>query len=81
MSYWLRFGFGNPFVEETYLFENLVLISSQLLLILFTDNYKNILKRKRFEEFLSVLKHIGVVLVVTVSRGGNFMVPGMVSVP
>ena len=66
VSYWLRFGFGNPFVEETYLFENLVLISSQLLLILFSDNYKNILKRKSFDELLSVLKHIGAVLVITV---------------
>lgn len=66
LSYWLRFGFSNPFSQEIYIFEDVLLVAAQLLFILFSDNYKNILKRKRFDEIISVLIHILSILVITI---------------
>lgn len=66
IGFWIRFGFVNPLFDETYLFEDIVLISAQLIFILFSDNYKNILKRKHYDELISVLTHIGVVMIITI---------------
>ena len=66
LSFWFRFGLKNPFSNNAYVFENITLIASQLVVILFFDNYKNILKRKKFDELVSVIKYIGLILILTV---------------
>ena len=66
LGFWIRFGYKNPYIDEIYLFENIVMIVGQLLFILFSSNYKNILKRKRFDEFVSVIVHIGTVMLITI---------------
>ena len=65
-GFWIRFGIGNPFSNQQYLFESITLFTSQLIYVLFFNGYENILKRKRFDEFISVIVHIIFVLFTTV---------------
>lgn len=64
LGFWLNIGFGNPYRLESYQFQAIVLIVSQLAVILFANNYGGILRRKRFDEFLAVIKYIIEVVVV-----------------
>ena len=66
VSIWIRFGFINPFSNIVYGFEDLTLVISQLLIILFSNNYKNILKRSKTAEMVSVLFHATTALMLTV---------------
>lgn len=66
LGHWIRFGISNPFNKSKYLFEDLVFVAAQLLFVLFTSNYKNILKRKTTAELMSVLYHGSAVLLLGV---------------
>lgn len=66
LGFWIRFGISNPFINIFYIFEDICLFVSQLLFIVFSSNYKNILKRQKFDECVSVIRHGLVVLVITV---------------
>ena len=66
-SFWFTHGYGNPYTAETYQYQAVVLILAQLVVILFANNYGGILRRKRFDEFLAVIKYmIEIVVVVLV---------------
>ena len=61
---WLICGFRNPSEIENYQFQAIALIVSQLIVVLFANNYGGILHRKRFDELLSVIKYIIKIVVV-----------------
>lgn len=63
-GFWLFHGLGNPYGTEDYQFQAVVLVVSQLIVVLFTNNYGGILRRKRFDEFVSVIKYIIEIVVV-----------------
>ncbi|MBP5254050.1 MAG: sugar transferase [Lachnospiraceae bacterium] len=64
ISYWIRFGFGNPFEEQTIQFQAVIFFLSQLVIILFGNNYEGILRRGKLEEFLAVFRYILEILFV-----------------
>ena len=65
LAYWLIHGYSNPYVRESYLFLAIVMLLGQLLVILFSNNYYGILRRKKFDELLAVGRFILETLVVT----------------
>lgn len=64
LGFWLIRGFRNPYKIESYQFQAVVLIVSQLVVVLFANNYGGILRRKRFDELLAVIKYIIEIIVV-----------------
>ena len=66
LGHWIRFGIYNPYLNPKYLFEDVVFVTAQLLLVLFSTNYKNILKRKLMPELISVVTHITIVILMTI---------------
>ncbi|MBR4623622.1 MAG: sugar transferase [Clostridia bacterium] len=64
LGFWLVHGYGNPYGTDDYQFQGVVLVVSQLVVTLFASNYAGILRRKRFDELLAVLKYILEILVV-----------------
>ena len=64
LAYWVLRGYGNPYGTEDYRYQAIVLFVSQLVVVLFSSNYGGILRRKRFDEYIAVLKYIISVLVV-----------------
>lgn len=64
LSYWVKNGYGNPYENQTYQYQALVLQMSQLIIILFANNYQGILRRKRFDELVAVLKFTLEILII-----------------
>lgn len=56
LSYWIWMGIENPYSYYLYRYQAMLLAVCQVLVILFTNNYKNILRRGAFEEFGAVLR-------------------------
>ena len=67
LGFWLIHGYGNPYSNDTYQYQAFVLLLSQLLVILFANNYQGILRRKRFDEAMAVGKYMIEILVVELS--------------
>ncbi len=66
LGHWIRFGIYNPYVNPKYLFEDVVFVAAQLLFVLFSTNYKNILKRKPMAELIAVVTHITLVVLMAI---------------
>ena len=66
LSYWLRFGFGNPWAVPLNRRLSLLFVLCQLLTTVFTDNYKNILHRGLFREVVSLIKYAVVTVVIMI---------------
>ena len=56
LSYWIWVGFENPYDTYLYRYQAILLLLCQLLTVLFTDSYKNILRRNRVEEFIATFR-------------------------
>lgn len=56
LSYWLWMGFENPYDTYLYRYQAILLILCQLLVIMFTNSYKNILRRSWMEEFMATFR-------------------------
>ena len=56
LSYWLWLGFENPYATYLYRYQAVLLMLCQLLVILFENSYKNILRRNRVEEFIATFR-------------------------
>ena len=67
LSFWLVRGFGNPYGTKNYQYQAAVLFVSQLVNILFTNNYSGILRRKRYDELIAVIKYIIGILVIALA--------------
>ena len=66
VSHWIILGVCNPYAKYSYFFLAEVMLLGQLLTIVFTSNYKNILRRGKFDELISVINYALSILVVTV---------------
>lgn len=64
LSFWLIRGYGNPYSISSYQYQAIILIVSQFAVILFTNNYSGILRRKRFDELVAVIRYIVWILVI-----------------
>lgn len=56
LSYWIWVGFENPYDTYLYRYQAILLALCQMLVILFTNSYKNILRRSRIEEFIATFR-------------------------
>jgi exopolysaccharide biosynthesis polyprenyl glycosylphosphotransferase len=66
LAYNLRFGRGNPYLDEEYLNLAFVYLLVNFLVAILFGSFKNILKRGMYREFLAVVKHVLLVEVATV---------------
>lgn len=64
LSFWLVHGYRNPYRSNFYQYQAIVLVVSQLVIILFANQYSGILRRDSFDEFLAVLKYMLEILFV-----------------
>ena len=64
IAYWIVRGFGNPYAKTRYQYQVMVLVVSQVITILFTNQYSGILRRGIFKELLSVLKYMLMTLAI-----------------
>ena len=56
LSYWIWVGVENPYDTYLYRYQAILLLLCQLLTVLFTNSYKNILRRNRMEEFIATFR-------------------------
>ena len=66
LAHWIVVTIQNPYAIDYYQFQAVILLLSQLIVIAFTQNYRNIMKREAFEEFLSVFTYTAEILIVAV---------------
>ena len=64
LSFWILHGFGNPYRTEAFRYLAIVLFVNQLLVVFFSNNYGGILRRKRFDEIIAVVKYTIAILVL-----------------
>ena len=66
-AYWIVRGYGNPYAENAYQFQAIVLFASQTTVVLFSDNYSGVLRRKKFDEGMAVIKYMLEIIVVALA--------------
>lgn len=66
IAFWVIVGPQNPYAIEYYQFHAEILILSQLIVIAFTQSYKNILKKGYIEDFFSIFSYTVEILIVAV---------------
>lgn len=64
LAYWTVHGLSSPFSILSYQYQDMILIVSQLLVIIFGNGYEGILRRKRFDEALAVIRYMLEVLII-----------------
>lgn len=80
LSYWaLHTGVLNPYEARPFQFQVFLLFVSQLLVIVFTDSYGGILRRKRFDELVAVLKYMLEILALVLAFLFVFKITGELS--
>lgn len=64
VSYWLHMPFENPYSIDSFQYQAVILTTSQLLVIVFTNNYNGILRRGKLEEAWAVFKYIATIMIL-----------------
>lgn len=67
LSFWLLHGVENPYGTYAFRYLAVLLFVSQLIVVLFTNNYGGILRRKRFDELVAIFKYIFAILVLSLT--------------
>ena len=67
LSYWLYVDFSNPYRLDGYKFQAILLLMSQLLVMLFSNNYQGIIRRTRAEEGVAVTKNTVAIFAVAIA--------------
>ena len=65
LAFWLVHGFSNPYDSAAYMYQAIVLSVSQIIVIVFSNNYSGILRRKRYDELVAVIHYIFSILVLS----------------
>ncbi len=65
VSYMIRFGLGNPYVDKDYSTLAVAFLLIDFFVEIVSDSFKNVLKRGYLDEFISTCKHVVLVEVVT----------------
>ncbi len=58
LGYWVRYGIHNPYISYNYQQQAMILVFCQIIVALFFNNYEGILRRKKFDEMLSVCRYV-----------------------
>ena len=56
IAYWINRGYGNPYNNSAYQFQGMILLLSQLIVIVFFNNYRGVIRRNIVEEIFAVIK-------------------------
>lgn len=64
IAFWMVHGLGNPYAKTRYQYQAMVLIVSQVITMLFSNQYSGILRRGIFRELLTVLKYMILTLAI-----------------
>ena len=64
LAFWINGGRGNPYGEDFYRNQAVILFACQLAVDIFSYNYKNILRRKRTDELIKVVQYMATILVI-----------------
>lgn len=65
-AYWLRHGVQSPYAHSIYRNEVLVLVLVQIIVAYFSENFKNVLRRGLYKEFIATMKQVVLVTVFSV---------------
>ena len=65
ISYVIRFGFNNPYVDKDYRTLGVAFLLIDFFVEIMADSFKNVLKRGYLDEFISTCKHAMLVFLVT----------------
>ena len=65
ISYVIRFGFNNPYVDKDYRILGVAFLLIDFFVEIMADSFKNVLKRGYLDEFISTCKHAVLVFLVT----------------
>ena len=65
ISYAIRFGFNNPYVDKDYRILGVAFLLIDFFVEIMADSFKNVLKRGYLDEFISTCKHAMLVFLVT----------------
>ena len=67
-AYWIRHGIeSNPYAISIYRNEVLMLILIQLIVAIFSKNFKNVLRRGIYQEFLATFKQVMLVTLLSIA--------------
>lgn len=67
VSIMLRNGLMNPYEEDIYLQEAVILCLADICTVFFTEEYSGIMRRGYFQEFKAALKHVLIVYSIMIS--------------
>ena len=67
LSYWAYVDLSNPYRYDGYKFQAILLVMSQLLVMLFSNNYQGIIRRTRAEEGVAVIKNTVAIFAVAIA--------------
>lgn len=65
ISYVIRFGFNNPYVDKDYRILGVAFLLIDFFVEIMADSFKNVLKRGYLDELISTCKHAMLVFLVT----------------
>ena len=65
MAFMIRHGFENPYVQDVYLNEAIALVLIQLITVFVSENFKSVLKRGYYKEFIATIKQAFLVTVIS----------------
>ena len=65
ISYVIRFGFNNPYVDKDYRILGVAFLLIDFCVEIMEDSFKNVLKRGYLDEFISTCKHAVLVFLAT----------------
>lgn len=67
IAYFIRQGIGNPYSDPLYSSEAISLILCQIAVIFFSQSYQGILKRGYYIEFTRTVKHVCMVMLLSMA--------------
>ena len=66
LSYWAWVNFSNPYQLPAYQYQASIFIVSQLLVMLFSNNYQGIMRRGKLQEAIAVFRYVGAIFIVAI---------------
>lgn len=64
LSFWINRGYGNPYADNAYQYQAVILFAGQLVVDIFFNNYSGILRRSAYDEAIEVFKYLFKIIVI-----------------
>ena len=63
-SFWINRGYGNPYADNAYQYQAVILFAGQLVVDIFFNNYSGILRRSAYDEAIEIIKYLFKIIVI-----------------